>query len=340
MRKTSYINKQIFIGYSFLAISILSSLIYIFSIDFNLSNNYDSFNYFWGYNYLANNFFDIGEVKTFGRFPEFIYPLVLSALSILGKLKDIKIYTFISSLITFAFLLFSYLNIDKLYNKNFSADALGLQLQMLAVLIPLGLTVQVSRQSFALYLFLSVLIITRKIKYFSSFFSSLILICSHYSSISLIGINYFYRNKKLLFLAFYFIFIFASFNFLISYFRTYESTLINDFNFFSRFIFLDKYFLTSILSLLIIRGFKFFLDKRFLIFIIISLMYLYFSSVYTILQRFLYGIGWFWVLLIGLEIIGENKIIRSRSKINLITLLILIAKLYILIQSFKGNYTY
>ena len=71
MRKKYYINKQIFIGYSLLTISILSSLIYIFSIDFNLSNNYDSFNYFWGYNYLAKNFFDIGEVKYFGRFPEF-----------------------------------------------------------------------------------------------------------------------------------------------------------------------------------------------------------------------------------------------------------------------------
>ena len=69
-------------------------------------------------------------------------------------------------------------------------------------------------------------------------------------------------------------------------------------------------------------------------------MYLYFSSVYTILQRFLFGIGWFWVILIGLEIIGENKIICSRSKINLITSVIIISKLYILIQSYQGNYTY
>ena len=96
---------------------------------------------------------------------------------------------------------------------------------------------------------------------------------------------------------------------------------------------LDRYFLVSFISLLIIRGFKFVSDKRFMIFTMISLIYLYFSSIYTILQRFLYGIGWFWVVLIGLGIIGENKIIHSRSKINLITLAILISKLYVLIQS-------
>ena len=91
MRENSYINKQLFISYSLLTISILSSLIYILTIDFNLTDNYDSFNYFWGYNYLVNNFFDLeGLQEYFGRFPEFIYPLVLSIFSFL-EVKDIKV---------------------------------------------------------------------------------------------------------------------------------------------------------------------------------------------------------------------------------------------------------
>ena len=91
---------------------------------------------------------------------------------------------------------------------------------------------------------------------------------------------------------------------------------------------IDKYALVSIISLTLIRGYKFFLSRRFLIFLFLSFVYLYGGMKYSLVSRIFFGMGWFWLVIIGLSVIGEKRIFLSKSIINIVSLLMMSAKIF------------
>ena len=326
------LNKQILIGYVFLAISIIVSLVYIFTINFSLENNYDAFNYFWSYKYLLRNIFDfngLDKLNYFGRSNEFIYPYLINIITLFGKL-NINMFIFLTSSFTYAFLAFSYLNLNKIYNKSFTTSAIGLQLQMLSAILPLGLTIQVSRQSFAFAMLLFSLIILRRIKYISTLAPYFILFSTHLYSSVLILFEYLLRKKKMFLLMIYFLMICCLMNYLVTSLSYYNTLTLDD-----DFSSIDKYFLISIISLIIIRGRNLLNDFRFIFLIIIGIVYLLFSIGLPVFTRVFFGAGWFWIIVLGFQIIGNENIIKHQNRITLISLFLLCFKIFTLGQRFS-----
>ena len=84
------LNKQLFLGYVLLFISIFTSMLFTLFQEYDLRSNYDAYNYLSGYNFLSENPFNIsGSRDFFGRFPEFIFVYFISIISIFGKINDV-----------------------------------------------------------------------------------------------------------------------------------------------------------------------------------------------------------------------------------------------------------
>ena len=93
----------------------------------------------------------------------------------------------------------------------------------------------------------------------------------------------------------------------------------------------DKYMFFTIASLIFIKGPSFLLDRKFQIFIICCILYLTVSQE-VIITRILYGAGWFWAVIIGIQLIGEKQILKKRQLINLISYSMVLIKIFILAQ--------
>lgn len=324
------VKKQLFFGYLFLFISISASLFYSLNQEYiNIGGIHnDAFNYLDGYNYLEKNKFDVKGVQVFFGygFPEFIYVYVLSILTFLtGTIRSVNLVMFLLSCCTLFLVTYVYLNINKIYSKNFSKSTIGLQLQILASTLPLGLTIQSSRQAFGFFLFLSVIIITSKMKFISFFLPSITLLATHFYSLGLIIGEYLVRKKKYFLLIFYVTLVISLLYFAISnitFYRFGSDSLID----FSRLLKGDKYIILSLFLLILIKGKDFLFDLRFLIFTCVTFFY-FLVSHNGIFSRVLFGAGWFWVALLGTQIIGEVKLRKSTQKINVLCSLLCLIKI-------------
>tara|TARA_B100000212_G_scaffold341268_1_gene323963 strand:- start:160 stop:1101 length:942 start_codon:yes stop_codon:yes gene_type:complete len=303
--------------------------------EYDLRSNYDAYNYLSGYNFLSENPFNIsGSRDFFGRYPEFIFVYFISIISIFGKINDVGIAIFFISSITFALIIYSYINVGKLYNKNFSKNALGLQLQLLSATIPLGLTVQLTRQSFAFFLFLSIIVLTRKIKLFSNIGALLAVVFTHFTSLFLVFGEFFIRYKKYFLLFIYFISVVSLLSYLVDNFTHINAmTRREDFKLFNfeNIQNIDKYMVVTLVSLILIKGLQFLFDFRFLVFLSASILYLSISQEPTV-TRIFFGAGWFWAIIIGIQLIGEKKLLKKKSLINAISYSIISIKIIILIN--------
>ena len=331
MQSKQTINKQLFLGYLLLAISILASLLYCFAIDFTIENHYDAFNYFWAYKYLLKNIFDfdgLDKLRYFGHFPEFIYQYALSILTFFGRIK-INTFIFLCSLITYALLVFSYLNIHKIYNKNFSVTSIGLQLQFISAIIPLGLTIQVGRQAFAFALFLFIAVLSRNLKIFSNVLPIIFLIGSHLSSFIIFFFHFFIKKRKLIFLFIFLLLFFTFFDFYLTQITWYPKFKfgVNDFSS------IDKYYLVSLVILLFVGRVESIKNYKIWSLLFFSVIYLIFSINVTIFKRLYFGIGWFWIIILGFQILGEDKIFKSKKIINSASIFLTATKIFTIIQS-------
>lgn len=327
------VKKQLFFGYLFLFISIFASLFYTLNLEYVLGPNNDTFGYLDGFNYLAQNKFDIQGVQEFFGygFPEFIYVYLFSVLTFFtGTIKSPNTLMFLLTCCTFALVTFAYLNINKIYSKHFSISTIGLQLQILASTLPLGLTIQTSRQSFGFFLFLSLIIITRKIKFLSFLLPALTLVSTHFRSSVLIIGEYLVRKKNYFLLICYVasITFLAFFLFYDIYFYKVGSSRFIDF---SKFWTGDKYVLVSLILLILIKGKSFLFDLRFFFFSCATFLYFLITQ-YGQYSRMFFGLGWFWVALLGIQLIGEVKLIQSSTKINIFCSVICLSKLVTLFQ--------
>ena len=95
---------------------------------------------------------------------------------------------------------------------------------------------------------------------------------------------------------------------------------------------IDKYYLVSLISLIIIQGFKFIKNPKFIFLLFISIFYLLFSINLTIVKRLFFGVGWFWLVIIGFQIIGDKDIFKSSQRITLISIFLVSFKVFILFQ--------
>lgn len=330
MRSELFVNKQLFLGYLILTISILTSLIYCFSTDFTLENNYDAFQYFGAYQYLLRNFFDLDgldKMRYFGRFTEVIYPFLLSILTFFGEVK-INTFIFISSLITFALLGFSLINIYKIYNKNLSISSIGLQLQLISAIIPLGLTIQVGRQAFAFALFLFMAVISRNFKILSKLLPIISLIGSHISSINILFFHFFIQKRKLLSLFIFLFLFFFFFNYYLTLLTWYPQFEFGRNDFSS----IDKYYLTSLIILLSVGRIEVLRNYKFWLLLFFSAIYLIVSINVTIYKRLFFGIGWFWLIIVGFQILGDYKILKSKKLINSASFILTAMKIFTFLQ--------
>ncbi len=321
------INKQFFLGYLFLSISITIAILYAYFKIYEYKSLADAYQYFKGFNYIVDNNVKIEDFRYFGRYPEFIFFYLFSFLSLIGPISNINLFYLIISSLVYSILSYGYLNIHKIYSFKLRSTQ-GLQLQLLAALLPLGLTTQVLRQTFGFSLFIFTIILFRKVKILSLFGPALALIFTHVGSSVLVFFEFFVKKKKLLINIFLILILYFTAEYFIIYLVNKRNIpIFGIFNFTFDFSKIDRFALLSIISLVFVKGKNFLIDRKFSMFLFFSISYLLISIQYTLFQRIFFGMGWFWLIIIGLNVLGEEKILKSKNKINFVCITLVGMKL-------------
>ena len=315
------INKEQFLGYIFLIISIFINIIFLYLKDFDYKVNNDAYWYLEGYNYLLKNPFDSYGNFSFGRFPEYIYDYLFSIIAIfIGPIKSINDFMLITSIPTYLLLIYCYVQLPKKFFQMGGEEMQGVLLQLLSVLLPLGLTIQTSRQAFALYLFLSLVLITKPLFLFGRFFSYYVLLSTHVSSGLIIFFEYLVRNKKFILFNVYTILCFFLIPILVL-----SITNIKEINMFrwSEYGNFNKYLILTLLTIIYLKGKNIFFDKKYILLLCSSLLIVV-ASPNAIIIRILFGFSWLWLILaIWPYLVIENKEkLKFRVKIVGITVII------------------
>jgi hypothetical protein len=208
-------NKKIIFLFNCFLIFINVLILYYYTIFGNINEvHLDSNNYFYGYNeLLINGYQKIGDYSYFGQYPEFLLHLIYYILAlIIGKITLIELKT-INLTLLIAVMMYAY---KKLFYKGVFYLAITV---LLVSMIPPGVSIQLFRQGFFLFLCLGISLRIRN-NFLSIVIPVLILIFGHLGSIltfliykylmscegkklilivvlvslfSFIGVNYFYE---------------------------------------------------------------------------------------------------------------------------------------------------
>lgn len=308
MKKPLIIKQDLFLGYLYFIFTVFITIIFIVFREYDLRQNYDAYNYLNGYNYLYENPFKLQQsYQYFGRFPERIFAYFISTIAVIGKLsKPYELVLYVSIFI-FAMMFFVYRNIDKLFNFNSGYLSKGLLFQILIAIVPLGLTAQTLRQAFGFFVFLSALLLIRRVKYFRLAIPAIILIYTHVSSALLIILYQLSRTRNWFLLTIFGLIFLAGLSFFASQFSS-SFRVFRDFSLF-RFHdwqFFDKYAVISLSVILFVQGLSLFRNFRLLAFSLSCLVYII-ASANGVIPRFLYGAGWFWIMVIGFHFLRWNR---------------------------------
>ena len=183
----------------------------------------------------------------------------------------------------------------------------GLLFQILIAIVPLGLTAQTLRQAFGFFVFLSALLLIRRVKYFRLAIPAIILIYTHVSSALLIILYQLSRTRNWFLLTIFGLIFLAGLSFFASQFSS-SFRVFRDFSLF-RFHdwqFFDKYAVISLSVILFVQGLCLFRNFRLLAFSLSCLVYII-ASANGVIPRFLYGAGWFWIMVIGFHFLRWNR---------------------------------
>ena len=307
-------NRELFYSKLYFLISAILILIFCLVRDYDMRSNFDAYNYLSGYNTLVESPFDYKAAAQFyGRYPEFIFTIFLSLLTFVGEITNVEYFITLVTFVLLFPLYFVFLNIHHLSGFKQVINFQGYMMQMIAAIMPLGLTVQTLRQFFSLMLLLCCFVLLRKLPYFRRLVPSFLLIFTHVSSIFVLLIHYLVATHRLKILFISVLCVLLALNFIIEYIgHIYTGSLIRLDSFSAN----DKYLLASILSLVFLQGKSIIFNIKFLIFIIICSFIWLTTSNGLMISRILY-FNWFWVVLIGFSLLKlrDGKLIKLKMRI-------------------------
>jgi len=317
------IQRDIFTGYCLLTLSISLNFIYIGVKNFDAVVNADAYNYWRGHSYLVQNPFDVIGNSHFGRFPEYIYDYLFSIIGITGRIQTINAFAFITALPTYILIFYCYSNITKVYCTKTLSKKKGLLLQMLAVLLPVGLTIQTSRQAFAFFLFLSLVIALRRTASVRTIICAYVLASTHVGSMLVLILEYFTRNRRILSLSILILLILIVLPTIINrltHIQNFELLRVHELQA------LDRYYIISIFCILFFAGTSTFTNWKLFALMVASILILM-CTPNAIVSRIFFGYSWLWLILLAWSISDIREWSHLRLKVQLLTIVLIGGKM-------------
>ena len=316
------IKREIFIGYCLLVFSIFLNFVYICVKDFDVVVNADAYNYWRGHIYLIQNPFDVSGNIYFGRYPEYIYDYLFSIMGVMGKIDKINTFAFATAIPTYILILYCYSTIPKVYCTKISSNKKGLLLQLLAALLPLGLTIQASRQAFAFFLALSLIIALRRTPYVRAVAPVYVLVSTHVSSMLVVILEYLTRHKRILVLAIFVLVMLIALPTIVNqltHLKDFKLLRIDEFKSF------DRYYLISIFSILFLAGKSTLTNGRLIVLLLVSILILV-CTPNAIISRMFFGYSWLWLILFAWSSFEIREWTHLRFKVKFLALVLLLGK--------------
>lgn len=325
-----FIQKKYFFSILFLIVNLTVITLYTGLKDYDIITSHDAYNYFNGFQKLRSHPFNIEESALyFGRYPELIFPYLLSLKSFFVNPVNVNEFMFFITIIIGMLAFFTFSKVHHLNLCDYTHKTKGLIILLLSAQLPIGLTVQLTRQSFAFFVFLALLIILRRMKFSGEIISAIALPFTHLSSSMLPILNYFIKRRNINGLI-----IFCSLLLiLLPYFLT-KFTHLNglDYNFIERIEKIDKYAVVTLFLTIYIGGFNFFKHKKNILFLLLILLYILISS-NSVITRIFFGFGWFWLLMLALNCLGPEILYIRRFRIYVSVTALFVLKLSIVVST-------